>query len=91
LAGEWVLYPEGEAGQACVLQLQAGGRVDSGSASCAVAWLGQPVAGWASKPDGLALSADNRRTLVVLNPAGSGRYRGSTRQGLVLSLERREP
>ena len=88
LAGKWVLYPDGQPGQRCTLQLDAGGRAAGSPPTCAQAWLGQDVLGWASKPDGLALWGERHRTLVLLNPVGPGQYRGRTRQGLLLWLER---
>lgn len=90
LEGSWWLFVEGQPEQGCVLQLRAAGQVERHPANCAARWLGQVPTGWVSKPDGLALLNEERRTLLVFNPDSGSRYRGRTRVGNVMWLERRQ-
>lgn len=86
LEGRWWLFAEGAPGQGCALQLLAGGRLEYPSSGCGAQWLGKAPTGWMTKPDGLALLSEERRTLLVLNPHSADHYRGRTRGGAVLWL-----
>ncbi|WP_263262448.1 protease inhibitor Inh/omp19 family protein [Pseudomonas sp. RIT-PI-S] len=88
LVGNWVLFPDGRRGEGCVLSLAPDNRASSHDPHCGAAWLSHPIAAWASKPDGIALSRGDLHTLLMLTPVGGGHFRGRTRQGLVLWLER---
>lgn len=89
IAGEWNLYPEGQPAQGCSITLTADGHAGSGGHGCEMHWLGgQPIASWASKPDGITFASVESRTLLLLTPIGPDRFRGRSREGRVLWLER---
>ncbi|WP_225774063.1 AprI/Inh family metalloprotease inhibitor [Pseudomonas sp. Marseille-Q5115] len=89
VAGDWMLFPEGQPARGCRLHLTQDGQADSNGERCESQWLGaQTIASWASKPDGITLASRERRTLLMLTPIGPDRFRGRSRDGQVLWLER---
>lgn len=87
LAGTWQLFEEHTPQRPCTLALASDGQATG--TGCEAVWLGGAVTTWASKPDGIAFASRAKRTLLLLTPAGEGRYRGSTRQGVPLWLEKK--
>lgn len=89
VAGDWMLFPEGQPARGCRLTLTQDGQADSNGERCESQWLGaQAIASWASKPDGITFASRERRTLLMLTPIGPDRFRGRSREGQVLWLER---
>lgn len=73
LAGLWTLTVQGAA--ACKLLLTAEGG-ERGYRAAAQGGCPIPIAQWRPVPDGMELAAADGLTLILLEPAGGGAYRG---------------
>jgi hypothetical protein len=88
LAGTWQLSAEQPPVPGCTLTLTEEGQASSNG--CEAQWLGDATVAWASKPDGMTFANQARQTLMLLTPVGPDHFRGRTRQGRVLWLQREQ-
>lgn len=88
LAGSWTFYLQGDAKEACKVQLVAEHKTFSAQVKCLKTWLGEVPKSWSPTPDGLFLMGEDGTALVHMNRIEPGHYEAKIKPETVLVMVR---
>ncbi|MCP1495996.1 hypothetical protein J2Y86_000703 [Pseudomonas migulae] len=86
LAGKWRVTQQDNPSNVCPLEFKANQTLGDGT-ECLAGWLGEQPIGWFPEPDGIALTGKEGSKIVFFSRQRDGLYRGTSKTGLVITLE----
>lgn len=87
LAGKWRVTQHDNPPNVCPLELNANQTLGAGT-ECLASWLDEHPTGWFPEPDGIALTGNEGSKIVFFSRQSEGLYRGTSKSGLIMTLER---